>query len=106
MNGLPGLIYDGSEPDGFWRPDELISYFQRSVESFQLPVRTGTSVISVEPAKDVEGFIVNTSIDGQVEESVLSRSVVIASGYQQHAEKIPSIRSLCIPATTMHYSRK
>jgi putative flavoprotein involved in K+ transport len=24
MNGLPGLIYDGSEPVGFWRPDELL----------------------------------------------------------------------------------
>jgi len=92
MNGLPGLIYDGLEPDGFWRPDELVYYFQRYVESFQLPVQTGTSVISVERTKDEEGFIVNTSIDGQVEESVLSRSVVIASGSQQ-MPKIPSIRS-------------
>lgn len=92
MNGLPGLIYDGSEPDGFWRPDELVCYFQRYVENFQLPVRTGTSVISVERTKDEEGFIVNTSIDGQVQESVLSRSVVIASGSQQ-MPKIPSIRS-------------
>ncbi len=92
MNGLPGLIYDGSEPDGFWRPDELVDYFQRYVESFQLPVQTGTSVISVERTNDIEGFIVNTSIDGQVEESVLSRSVVIASGSQK-MPKIPSIRS-------------
>ena len=92
MNGLPGLIYDGSEPDGFWRPDELVCYFQRYVESFQLPVRTGISVMSVERTKDEEGLIVNTSIDGQVKESVLSRSVVIASGSQQ-MPKIPSIRS-------------
>jgi putative flavoprotein involved in K+ transport len=92
MNGLPGLTYDGSEPDGFWGPDELVCYFQRYVESFQLPVQTGISVTSVERTKDEEGFIVNTSIDGQVEESVLSRSVVIASGSQQ-MPKIPSIRS-------------
>jgi len=92
MNGLPGLPYDGPEPDGFWRRDELVHYFQRYVESFQLPVRTGISVISVERTEDEEGFIVNTRINGQVEESVLSRSVVIASGSQQ-TPKIPSIRS-------------
>ena len=28
MNVLPGLPYDGPEPDGFWRRDELIRYFQ------------------------------------------------------------------------------
>jgi putative flavoprotein involved in K+ transport len=27
MNVLPGLPYDGPEPDGFARPDELVHYF-------------------------------------------------------------------------------
>jgi len=92
MNGLPGLSYDGSEPDGFWGPDELVCYFQRYVENFQLPVRSSTSVVSVERARDEDGFIVNTSIDGRMEESVMSRSVVIASGSQQ-TPKIPLIGS-------------
>jgi putative flavoprotein involved in K+ transport len=92
MNGLPGLPYDGPEPDGFWRRDELVHYFRRYVESFQIPVRTGSSVVSVERTEDEDGFIVNTSVDGQVAESVLSRSVVIASGSQQ-TPQIPSIRS-------------
>ena len=92
MNVLPGLPYDGPEPDGFWRRDELVRYFQRYVEHFQLPVRTGVTVISVERTEDEVRFIVKTRIHGQGEESVLSRSIVIASGIQQ-TPKYPPIRS-------------
>src|SRR5512139_3000803 len=41
MNVLPGLPYEGPEPDGFWRRDELVLYFQRYAEHFHLPVRNG-----------------------------------------------------------------
>ncbi len=92
MNVLPGLPYDGPEPDGFWRRDELVRYFQRYVEHFQLPVRIGVTVISVERTEDEKSFIVKTRTDGQVEESVLSRSIVIASGIQQ-TPKSPPFRS-------------
>ncbi len=91
MNVLPGLPYDGPDPDAFWRRDELVHYFQRYVEHFHLPVRTGVAVISVERTKDEERFIVKTRIAGQAEESVLSRSIVIASGIQQ-TSKYPQIR--------------
>ena len=92
MNGLPGLPYDGPEPDGFWRRDELVRYFQCYVERFQLPVRTGAAVVSVEQAEDDGCFVVKTRTAGQAEESTLSRSIVIASGIQ-HTPKYPSIRS-------------
>jgi putative flavoprotein involved in K+ transport len=92
MNVLPGLPYDGPEPDGFWRRDELVRYFQRYVERFQLPVRTGVTVVAVARAEDKERFIVKTRIDGQAEESVLSRSIVVASGIQQ-TPKFPQIRA-------------
>ena len=92
MNALPGLPYDGPEPDSFWRPDELVTYFQRYVEHFQLPVRTGVTVVSVERAEDEERFLVKTRPAGQAEESVLSRSIVIACGSQQ-APKFPPTRS-------------
>ena len=36
MNALPGLPYRGTEPDGFWRQDELVAYFQEYVEHFNL----------------------------------------------------------------------
>ena len=92
MNVLPGLPYDGPEPDGFGRQDELVDYFQRYVEHFQLPVRTGVTVVSVEQAEDDKRFIVNTRIDKQVAEPVLSRSIVIASGVQR-TPKFPPMRS-------------
>ena len=97
MNVLPGLPYDGPEPDGFMRRDELVRYFQRYVEQFRLPVRTGVSVVSVERTDDKEQFIVQTRTDERDAESVLSRSVVIASGIQQ-TPRFPLIRSR-IPGT-------
>jgi putative flavoprotein involved in K+ transport len=92
MNVLPGLPYDGQEPDGFWQRDELVRYFQRYVEHFQLPVRTGMTVVSVERVEDQERFIVKTRTDRWIEESVFSRSIVIASGIQQ-TPKYPQIPS-------------
>jgi putative flavoprotein involved in K+ transport len=92
MNVLPGSPYKGPEPDGFWRSEDLVSYFRRYVEHFQLPVRTGTTVVSVDHAADKKHFIIKTISDKQVEETVLSRSIVIASGIQQ-TPKFPQIRS-------------
>lgn len=91
-NALPGLPYDGTEPDGFWRQDELVAYFQRYVERFQLPVRTGVKVVSIEQADGEARFIVKTSADAKPEKSVSSRSVVIASGIQQ-TPKFPPARA-------------
>ena len=92
MNVLPGLPYDGPEPDGFWRQADLVHYFQRYVEHFQLPVRTGVTVVSVEPAADEAGFIVQTTSDGQAAAPVFSRSIVIAAGIQ-HTPKLPPFRA-------------
>jgi putative flavoprotein involved in K+ transport len=92
MNVLPGLPYDGPEPDGFGRRDELVHYFQRYVDRFQLPVRTGVTVISVERTEDEKHFIVKTKNNGQGEEAVTSRSVVVASGIL-HTPKFPAMHS-------------
>ena len=92
MNVLPGFHYDGLEPDGFWRPDELVHYFQRYIEHYQLPVQTGVTVVSVEKSEDEGYFIVKTKTNGQRVESVTSRSVVIASG-SQGTPKFPATRS-------------
>jgi putative flavoprotein involved in K+ transport len=87
MSVLPGLPYDGPEPEGFWRSGELVDYFQRYVQHFQLPVQTGVKVVSVE--QNQAGFMVQTITDGQVNGSVTSRSVIIASGIQ-NAPKFPA----------------
>lgn len=89
MNVLPGLPYDGQEPDGFWQPNELVNYFQRYVEHFKVPIRTGVTVVSVEREEDEGCFKVKIRTNKQVEESMLSRSVVIASGIQ-NSSKFPA----------------
>src|SRR5512140_618099 len=65
MNALPGLPYEGPQPDGFWRSSELVDYFQRYVDRFQLPVQTGVEVVSVEQDEDEQVFIVKTSAGAQ-----------------------------------------
>jgi len=102
LSTLPGFPYNGTEPDGFWRRDELVAYFRRYVERSELPVRTGVTVVSIERADGTGPFVVKTSTDGRAPESVWSRTVVVASGMQQ-SPKIPPARSR-LPAkfTQMH----
>ena len=92
MNVLPGLPYDGSEPDGFWSRDEYVAYLRSYVDHWHLPVRTGVTVVSVEQVQGERRFIVRTATDGQAEESVSSRSIVIASGMLR-TPKLPPTRS-------------
>lgn len=92
---LPGLPYEGAEPDGFWRHEELVSYLERYVAHFGLPVRTGVTVRSIGQDKANGHFIVRTDAAGAA--PVSCRSVVIASGIQQ-APKFPEF-SLKVPGT-------
>ena len=92
VNALPGLPYNGPEPDGFWRTNELVDYFRRYTQHFELPVQTGVKVLSVDRDENGQGFIVRSRTDGQAERSVSSRSVVVASGIQR-VPKIPAIHS-------------
>ena len=83
FNTLPGLPYDGKEADGFWRTNDLVEYLQEYVRAFQLPVRTGVTVLSVDRADGGEGFEIKTRDQDQAEETVRSRTVVVASGIQR-----------------------
>jgi len=91
MNVLPGLPYDGPEPDGFWSRDEYVAYLRSYVDHWRLPVRTGATVVSVEQAQGEGRFTVRTTTGGQAEEPVSSRSIVIASG-SQRTQKLPPTR--------------
>jgi putative flavoprotein involved in K+ transport len=102
MNVLPGLPYDGPEPDGFRRAEELASYYQQYVEHFKLPIRTGVTVVSVERSEDEQRFIVKTRTNGQTEESVLSRSIVIASGILQTPKFPPASSRIPDNITQLH----
>jgi len=92
MNSLPGYPYQGSEPDGFWRQDELVAYFQDYVKYFSLPVRTSVMVHSLEQAEDKSHFIIKIQADGGANETVLCRSVIVAAG-MQCVPKIPAFQN-------------
>jgi putative flavoprotein involved in K+ transport len=95
MNTLPGMPYDGDQPDGFWRSEELRAYFRRYIDYFNLPVRTGVSVTSLTQGLGTDGFVVEALADGQSVETLRGRAVVIAVG-NQCKPKIPKL-SAAIP---------
>src|SRR3990170_1043421 len=78
---LPGAEYQGDAPDSFTARDEVVAYFKEYIERFDLPIRHGIRVTSVEPIET--GYLVRTE-----EAEFKATNVVIATGmYQQ--PKIP-----------------
>jgi len=97
---LPGLRYEGKDPDGYMTMPEVTEFIDRFAKVFGAPVRTGVNVTSVRRAGD--GYLVMTS-DGEMS----CRAVVIASGAcnqpalpKFHADLPASTRQL----TTFEYS--
>jgi putative flavoprotein involved in K+ transport len=80
---LPGLRYDGTDPDGYMDVREVIDFISRYADSAAAPVRTQTSVTSVTPHGS--GYRVETT-QGDFE----CRSVVLASG----ACNVPTVPAL------------
>jgi putative flavoprotein involved in K+ transport len=70
---LPGLRYEGPDPDGYMTVGEVTAFIERFATVSRAPVRTGVNVTSVRRAGD--GYQVTTS-RGEVH----ARTVVIASG--------------------------
>ena len=85
MIRLPGAEYQGDAPDSFTARDEVVAYFKEYIERFELPIRYGIRVTSVEPVET--GYLVRTE-----EAEFKAANVVIATGmYQQ--PKIPPFSS-------------
>src|SRR4051812_16172637 len=71
---LPGWHYTGSDPDGFMRADELVSYLEDYATSFGAPVEQGVTVRSVAPGGP--GFVVRTD-----DRTSAAQAVVLATGW-------------------------
>ena len=86
---VPGLAYDGPDPDGYLTMGEVVEFVERFAKVSRAPVRTGTAVTSVRRAGD--GYQVTTN-GGEIS----CRAVVIASG----AFNRPSVPALsaAVPA--------
>ena len=73
LSRLPGLRYEGPDPDGYLTVGEVTEFIERFAKVTGAPVRTGVNVTSVRRADD--GYHVTTS-GGEIR----CRTVVIASG--------------------------
>jgi putative flavoprotein involved in K+ transport len=98
---LPGLDYDGDDPDGFMTMPELIGFIDSYARFIDAPVQANTTVTSVRP--NHEGYQVVT--DQGIWESP---TVVLASGGFNLA-KVPSVAAAMpgsvATVTPMQYRR-
>jgi putative flavoprotein involved in K+ transport len=79
---LPGDSYDGPDPWGAITHHELVAYLEGYVDRYRLPVRTG---VAVEQLNREDGtYRVMTD-----QETVLTRTIVIATGNQSRQVRPP-----------------
>lgn len=97
MTCLPGAEYQGNDPDGFMPRDEVVAYFEAYIERFELPVRYGIRVTSVEPIE--AGYLVSTD-EGEFE----AANVVIAAGLHQQPKIPPFSTNLPAEIRQLHSS--
>jgi putative flavoprotein involved in K+ transport len=99
---LPGLGYEGEDPDGFMAVADLVEFIERYAEHVDAPVRTRTAVTSVSPLPD-GGYLVETDAD-----TWQAEAVVVASG-AFNAPRVPAVAASLPPAldqvTPLGYKR-
>lgn len=88
---LPGMLYRGANPDGFMSRAELVSYLEKYIENFDLPVQYDTCVTEVTQLENSNGYLITTN-----SRTFQAKNVVVATG-QFQKPKIPSF-STNIPA--------
>jgi putative flavoprotein involved in K+ transport len=86
---LPGLRYDGPDPDGYMSVPEVTEFIERFAKVSGAPVRTGVNVTSVRQAGD--GYQLTTD-----QGEITARAVVIATG-ACNRPTVPSLRD-AVPA--------
>jgi cation diffusion facilitator CzcD-associated flavoprotein CzcO len=85
---LPDQLYDGEDPDGFDRRDEVVGFLERYVARFDVPVQEGVDVHSLRP-RESGGFVLETSVG-----PLQARRVVLATGAFQRQQKLPAASTL------------
>ncbi len=91
LTRLPGLAYEGDDPDGFMTVAELVAFIEGYAEYVDAPVRTRTTVTSVSRAQGGE-YRVETDTD-----TWEAHAVILASG-AFNAPKVPAVAA-SLPAT-------
>jgi putative flavoprotein involved in K+ transport len=98
MTVMPGQRYEGPDPEGFMNQHGWIKLLEDFAAKNRLPVETGTSVVDLAPAEDMAGFY-RLSMPW---ETILTRSVVIASGASVRPRLLPSGGSLPADLVQVH----
>ena len=75
MTQLPGLPYQGDNPDGFLQREDVVAYLEQYAASFHAPLRCGVRVTAVRQQPGGDGYLVEAE---QV--SFSARNVVLATG--------------------------
>lgn len=96
---LPGAEYQGNDPDGFMRRDEVVETFQQYVKKFELPLRYNTRVTAVEKKSEGNGFRIHAN--GSEFEA---DNVVVATGLFQHPRRLPVADRLPADIAQLHSS--
>ncbi len=72
---LPGLEYQGDDPDGFLPREAFVKYLERYAQSFNAPLREGVQVTVVQQLSGGDGYLVEAE-----EETFKADNVVLATG--------------------------
>ncbi|MFN8663874.1 MAG: NAD(P)-binding domain-containing protein [Thermomicrobiales bacterium] len=96
---LPGMPYTGPDPHGFLSRNEISHLFARYATHFALPVQLNTPVLSVTPVRGGEFRVVTP---GQI---YLSRSVVVATGYEHQPHLPQSSAAMRADLVQLHSSQ-
>ncbi len=86
---VPGMEYQGDDPDGFLPLAELIKRIDGYVQQNRLPIQYNTRVTQVQPADSTPGYLVHTP-----EQVLTARNVVIATGLFQTPKSPPSSQTI------------
>jgi len=97
MIRLPGAEYRGDDPDGFTARDGVITYFEEYIQKFDMPIRYGVQVTSVERTNSE--YQVSTN-KGDFE----AANVVIATGMFQEPKIPPFSTGLSSDIHQLHSS--
>jgi putative flavoprotein involved in K+ transport len=90
---LPGMAYDGDDPDGFMPRSDIVAYLDRYAAESAGEVRTGVEVRSLTAVDD--GFLLDTSVG-----PFSARSVVTCTGTYQRPHRPPAADRLPVDLPT------
>jgi len=101
MNRLPGETSDSQPADGFAALDAHVARLQAYADSQGCPVQLGATVTAIDMAREGHAFVA-TIVDASGERTLETRSVVVASGFQNVARVPPISRMFPVALHQRH----